>query len=97
MDILRIMVRTLAIRVMTFALTLASLPVPNAGSYDEGEKLTGGGRVSGGTELGCYSGDGVLRARKRSSERMATALMRRTMTAGGGLAGDGKGSEGREN
>jgi hypothetical protein len=35
------MVRTLAMRLMILALTLASGPAPNAGSYDAGERLTG--------------------------------------------------------
>ncbi|CAF3545176.1 unnamed protein product [Fusarium graminearum] len=34
------MVRTLAMRLMILALTLASGPAPNAGSYDAGERLT---------------------------------------------------------
>ena len=38
--ILRMIVRTLAMRLMILALTLASTPVPNAGSYEAGERLT---------------------------------------------------------
>lgn len=39
-DILLMIVRTLAIRLMILALTLASGPAPNAGSYEAGERLT---------------------------------------------------------
>lgn len=103
------MVRILAIKWITFALTLASPPVPKAGSYEAGERFTirhvsyclylffilqpcpspkscavirfekltqsGIGRRASGRSLG----GNVLRARKRSSERMATALIRSTV------------------
>lgn len=38
--LLLISVRTLAIRLMILALTLASPLLPKAGSYEEGERLT---------------------------------------------------------
>lgn len=41
-DVLLMIVRTLAMRLMTLALTLASGPAPNAGSYEAGERLTEG-------------------------------------------------------
>lgn len=48
--LLLISVRTLAIRLMTLALMLASADWPKAGSYDDGDRLTasrGGGRRIG--------------------------------------------------
>lgn len=41
--VLRMIVLMLAMRLMIFALTLASGPVPKAGSYDAGERLTAKG------------------------------------------------------
>ena len=81
--LLRMIVRMLAIRLITLALTLASVPDPNAGSYEAGLRLT---RVSTSaprpysTHHWSIEREVALRARKRSSERMATALMRRTAT-----------------
>lgn len=55
--VLRMMVLMLAMRLMILALTLASGPVPKAGSYDAGERLTAraGEGGKGVSHFGFYS------------------------------------------
>lgn len=58
----------LAMRLMILALTLASVPVPKAGSYDDGEKLTRGHGSDGYSSRGQGGrGGGVCRTARQET------------------------------